>query len=66
MPAASLQWCSFLFPMFFMCRFFFGNIVHLNSDTDNDTFEVIFDGSTVVFEDLMLAYMSVALVRRLS
>ena len=52
--------------MFFMCRFFFGNIVHLNSDTDNDTFEVIFDGSTVVFEDLMLAYMSVALVRRLS
>lgn len=60
-PAAhvsELQGLSFLFLMWLMCRFFFGNIVHLNSDKDDDAFEVVFDGVTILIESLLLAYMA--------
>lgn len=53
-----IQSVSFFFLMWLICRFFFGNIVHLITDSDNDPLEIVIDGITILAENLLLAYMT--------
>ena len=49
-------WLSFVFSVFLILRFFFGNIAHFNSDQDNDPFEIVFDSMIILLQAILLGY----------
>jgi hypothetical protein len=51
-------WFTFVFSVFLILRFFFGNIAHFNSDQDNDPFEIIFDSSIIIVQAILLGYLT--------
>lgn len=55
---ASDVWFTFVFSIVLILRFFFGNIAHFNSDKDDDPFEIIFDSVTIIFQAILLGYLT--------
>ena len=52
------SWLTFFASITLVLRFFFGNIQYLNSDPDDDVFELVLDSSTILVQSLILTFIT--------